>query len=352
MASRAQNETIICFFVLLMMLPLPAIASDKSSDKSTGLLQTNQQLIGEISIRNDGLKIDDYASVLTFVLAALPSQVKVLPTENYYYFWFHYQGVKYAGNLRFDVSDRDRGFVHFAWFRAFTPWHLESKNNYYRLGAADGVKLEKTDHLQYRLGFGGHSVVFALNDLSQVKPPDNVLLADEDYIGPVFDESALSFYLVFNRRLKVFHYVLDERNPVPEQWLPSKVSPAITIGLRTGFAFYQDKYAPRKILIGVYQGNSDLNNYLDGPFDQLPDNFIRGDILQRAILAVSPDLKGKIDRLGNFADGQTRYLIAPYLNYKTFKDLQVFEDCAGDKETRRDNFPKCLSFTTFEPDGE
>ena len=31
--------------------------------------------------------------------------------------------------------------------------------------------------------------------------------------------------------------------------------------------------ANRQILIGAFVGNTQLNNYFDGPFDQLPDNY-------------------------------------------------------------------------------
>ena len=49
------------------------------------------------------------------------------------------------------------------------------------------------------------------------------------------------------------------------------------------------------------------NNYFDGPFDQLPDNFIEGEALREAILAVRPQLKGEIDRFGASPDGSIRF---------------------------------------------
>ena len=39
-----------------------------------------------------------------------------------------------------------------------------------------------------------------------VKPPPDMLRADETFLGPIFDESAIRFFLVFNSRLKIFHY--------------------------------------------------------------------------------------------------------------------------------------------------
>jgi len=66
---------------------------------------------------------------------------------------------------------------------------------------------------------------------------------------------------------------------------------------------------------------------LDGPFDQLPDNFIKGDLLLEAILDARPDLKGSIDRYGNFAVGDQRYLVSLYLHYSTPNDLLPLEHC-------------------------
>ena len=51
------------------------------------------------------LKIDDIKAVFRLVFKSLPDKVKVYPTENYYYFYFYHDGVKYAGNFRFDVED-------------------------------------------------------------------------------------------------------------------------------------------------------------------------------------------------------------------------------------------------------
>ena len=110
------------------------------------------------------------------------------------------------------------------------------------------------------------------------------------------------------------------------------MSDRITIGKRTGFAFYDDRFAHRKILAGISQLNTSVNNYLDGPFDQLPDNFLRGDVLQKAILAESPESAGKIDRFGNSPDGETRYLIAPYMQYGDVSELGAVSDCAKKEE--------------------
>lgn len=96
--------------------------------------------------------------------------------------------------------------------------------------------------------------------------------------------------LMYNSRLKDFHYILDETKGVAEMFVPAPRTDRILIGKRTGFAFYRDHHLDRKILIGVYEGNMRANTYFDGPFDQLPDAFVKGDTLRNAILDVEPKL--------------------------------------------------------------
>ncbi|MCB1435453.1 MAG: hypothetical protein KDK75_23755, partial [Alphaproteobacteria bacterium] len=175
-----------------------------------------------------------------------------------------------------------------------------------------------------------------------VKPPEGAVVQGETYIGPVFDESGMRFFLVFNEELKAFYYIMDETTPPADQFNISSVSDRITIGIRTGFAYYADRFANRKILVGVNVLNTSVNNYLDGPFDQLPDNFIPGDRLQRAILSASPEMEGQMDRLGNSPDGETRYLIAPYLQYEEESELSLVSECAAHEELPV--YYNCFSF--------
>jgi hypothetical protein len=267
--------------------------------------------------------------------------VKVYPTENYYYFDFLHSGVRYSGNIRLDRSDRDDGKVHFAYYS--DRGELQDEPGVYKLlGKDDGVTVEKLDRFLYRVSFREKTVLFELNDLSAVRPPPAALAAEEKFLGPVFDESAIRFFLVFNPRLKIFLFVLDETAKIPEEFVAAKASDRILIGKRTGFAFYRDQRLDRKILIGVFEGNSLANNYFDGPFDQLPDNFIEGDELRDAILAVDPSLKGKIDRFGGSPDGTERFLIAPYASYRSEADLLPFHACATSKRIRPEAYYACF----------
>jgi len=267
------------------------------------------------------------------ILNSLPARVKVHTTENYYYFWLYRGGVRYAGNFRLGIGDRDNGIVHFTFFRGASAWQEAGDAVALALGANEGVRVRRISALAYEVSFRGKAVVFELNDLARHLPPAHALGDDESFIGPVYDDSALQFFLVFNRSAKTFLYVLDETSPVRDEFFRSKISDRIEIGERTGFAFYRDDRRQRRILIGVYEGNAVQNNFFDGPFDQLPDNFIRGERLRDAILSQDPDLRGKIDRFGIFADGQRRVAIVPYLFYTVQDDLGPVPACISAKQS-------------------
>lgn len=304
-------------------------------------LHTNQQFI-EAMRAPAKVQIADIDEVFAMVLDRLGDKVHVYPTENYYYFSFYYGGMRYSGNFRLSVTDRDQGKIHFTYYPAYNGWRRDPIDTYKVFGPADGVRVSKIDDFDYRVSYRGKSVLFALNDLSRVKPPAAIMNPDETYIGPVFDESGLQFYLVYNSHLKVFHYILNEQNGVADELDRSGVSPRILIGRRTGFAFYVDKMKPRKILIGVYAENSNVNNYLDGPFDQLPDNFIRGDTLRKALVDFVPELKGQITRYGFWKTGESRFLIGPYYYYTDPSDLALFDECASGPEMKGEYYYKCF----------
>jgi hypothetical protein len=306
-------------------------------------LHTNESDIAA-EIRTSTLAIDDPVAVFAFVMSRLPARVRVYPTENYYYFHFTHNGVRYDGNIRLAAADRDRGKVHFAYSERLTDWNENPPVRYVALDAASGVGVERIAPLVYRItpsgALDGRGVVFALNDLSPVKPPAGLLRADEALIGPSFDESGIAFFLVFNTRAKVFHYLLDETGRVADVLMPAAASDRILVGKRTGFGFYRD--GDRKILIGVNARQSRLNTVFDGPFDQLPENFIEGDTLRDAIVAADPRMKGKVDRLGYFGDGLNRFLIHPYLPYREVGDLGVFHRCATSKSVPAAERPRCF----------
>lgn len=319
----------------------PAAAEPKPGEPGYGVT-FNQQIIDRLNDAPD-FNIDDPMTAFAHVFAALPEDATIYPTENYYYFQFVWSGIDFAGNMRLDVSDRDDGVLHFAYFTKNEPWNVEILSNYRPLTIKDGVKVEKIDDLLYAVTYEGKTVRFHLNDLTAVEAPEGIVAEGDTLLGPTFDESGIPFFLVFNEPRKEFLFVLNENEPLNDILLPfNDDHPALTIGSRTGFAFYEDRYSPRKILVGVYDGNVSANNYFDGPFDQLPDNFIPGEELRDAITTKYPELDGEIDRLGAFRSQDGRFLVNPYINYQYPGELERFLRC-GDVALDEEKFYACLA---------
>jgi len=312
---------------VVAVLAAAGVAAAQSSDLPH--LQTIDDFVDEVT-NTYKLDIRDTMAILDFVFGSLPERVKVYPTENYFYFRFIHNGLPYAGNFRLDVLDRDEGKIQFGYYEELAPWKPEGIGieQYVVLDASHGVQVERIDRLVYRVTYKGKSVVFELNDLSRVRPPPSALGPDDKFLGPVFDESAIRFFLIFNTKLKIFHFVLDETINVHDEFFNLQGTDRILIGKRTGFAFYRDHKLDRKILIGAYAPNSALNNYYDGPFDQLPDNFMEGEVLREAIIAVEPRAKGKIGRLGHYSDQESRFGVHPYMLYKETRELLRVDRCA------------------------
>jgi hypothetical protein len=316
---------------------IAAVSAATAQNPEHPTLHFHEDYVGEIT-RTTTLALDDPLAVFAFVLNSLPERVKVYPTENYYYFSFVHNGTPYSGNIRIERDEGDKDSLHFAYFETAGEWRTETPGKYVVFGASQGVTLEKLEPLVYRVSYGGKSVVFALNDLSQVKPPAGGLAPGEKFIGPIFDDSGIRFFLVYNSKLKIFLYILDETVKVAEELFPYQGTDRILVGKRTGFAYYRDHRLDRKILIGVLDTNVRLNNYFDGPFDQLPDNFIEGETLREAILEMQPNLKGKIDRFGRAPGGEVRLSIVPYLQYFELSELDAFHECARRKIQEADYY--------------
>ena len=321
----------------LLALALPiSLAAAQNVDAPR--IETNQAYIEDLQ-RTAGLDINDPLTVFAVVFASLPLNVKVYPTENYYYFSFAYDGKAFHGNLRLDPTTRDDGRIEFGYFQGLSQWNEAGGiERFVVLDASHGVRVERLERLAYRVSYKDKSVVFTLNDLSGVRPPPEVIGSDEQFLGPVFDEFGVRFFLVFNKRLKAFHFILDETAGVTDELHATKQTDRIVIGRRTGFAFYRDHRLNRRILIGAFEGNTNANTWFDGPFDQLPENFIEGEELRDAIVAADPSVKGKIGRLGHYLNEEGRYLINPYMIYGRESDLLRIHRCATGRQKRSDYY--------------
>ena len=306
-------------------------------------LHTNQEMIDDLLRPND-LDIKNPDAVFEAVFEQLAPKVTVYPTESYYYFTFQLNGINYAGNIRFDAADQFDGKVHFAYANEYAYWRKPLDPVYKKMGPDDGVKVEQANTFLYKITFKGKTVEFELPDLSNVKPAPGMLRDDEIYLGPSWDESGVQFFLIYNKTAKAFLYLLSE-TPKVDLYEPSSLSPAVTVGNRTSFVFYKDKLLDRKILMGDFIGHTMLNDYFDGPFDQLPDNYVQGNALLDAILEVEPGLKDeKADRYGADPTGEFRYGITSYKYYAHIGDLKPIVDCA-EKNSDPAVYYKCFDAT-------
>ena len=102
-------------------LALLALLACRRAPKRSAL-QTNQSYVEDVT-RPTSLNVDDPMSVFGYVMSQLPERVKVYPTENYYYFGFFHNGIRYAGNIRLDASNRDDGKAIFAYFEDTSQWY-------------------------------------------------------------------------------------------------------------------------------------------------------------------------------------------------------------------------------------
>ncbi|MGQ0742164.1 MAG: hypothetical protein ACT4OG_07705 [Alphaproteobacteria bacterium] len=269
----------------------------------------------------------DAGAIFDYVFSSLPDSVTVYPTENYYYFSLTAEGKTLWGNLRLDVLDRDRGVIHLGYFEYDENGEIQDREGRQKAySKKDGVEVRRLERFLYAVTHKGRSVRFRLNDIGTA-PPKKAKLADfETFLGNIFDESGLKFFLIFNRPEEHFLYVLNEDGAVPETF--QSVTADVVRGQRTGFAFYVDAPNTRKILVGVYGENTDRNNFYDGPFDQLPDNYAVQANLKRYLEEAYPYAKGSIDAYGNFVSRpEARIVVNPYTVYYRVEDLSFVASC-------------------------
>ena len=316
--TALQGSAIAAALIASMASAPPAAASE---------IKTNEAYVNDV-LAPAAFDIKVIDEVFDHIFSTLGDEVTVYPTENYYYFKFLHEGALYAGNFRLDIADRDQGIIHFAYFSENNPFTEQALSEHRAYNAEFGVTVEKKNELAYAVTRNGRTVTFQLNDLRDVAPAADQIGPGEVYLGPVFDESGVQMFLLWNPELKMFLYVLDE-SVASEQHFQSSASNQVKIGYRSSFAYYSDRYLDRWILVGVRAAEASLNTYFDGPFDQLPDNFIKGNALGEALVALSPDVEGQIDRLGNSKDLMGRMLVDPYILYQEEAELALFDQCAA-----------------------
>ena len=253
------------------------------------------------------------------------------PTENYYYFTLHVAGRRFAGNVRLPASRRDQGVLSFNYFE-FSEFPGGGRNpsghtKYYN--QADGVSVVKVDSFTYQVAYRGKTVTFNLNRLPQEPPKLFPLGEDEVFIERTFDESGYQFFLLFNEKGNYPFWVLNEEEGVPDVLEP--LGEDLLVRSRSAFAFWVDEnHGNRNVLVGVWRFHANRNDYFDGPFDQLADNYAGEVGISEYIQRAYPGLRGKIDKYGIYTDREsgTRVALSTYLFYDTYADVRRFMENA------------------------
>ena len=267
--------------------------------------------------------------MLWHVFSRLPPEVRVYPSENYYYWQLDIDGRHLQGNIRLSANARDEGMIGFAYSeqRVLGEDTAAPERLVHRaiLGAADGVTLTKSGDRRYDLGYSDHFVRFHLENLPQTPPRSEILRQGEEFVARTFDESGLQFLLLFQARERFFFWVLDEAPSLKVAEHFVFIRERVVIGRRTRFVFRVDGAAgDRKVLIGVSRASVQSNDYYDGPFDQLPDNHVESARLHDRMIIEAPELKGKIDRFGFYIDDKPPMRVA-LVRYAIYSDRDHLE---------------------------
>ena len=277
-----------------------------------------------------GLDVRNSDAVFAWVFRRLPPEVMVYPTENYFYWRLTVAGREIRGNFRPASGMREQGQISFA----YTEWHefpdevLEPGRLSIarRLGAEDGVTVTCPDGFSCDVSCEGKTVRFRLHQIPQLPPAAGVLGAEERFVSRTWDESGLPFLLCYHTSAKCFFWVLNEEKPVAEVF--TELSPGIHFGRRTGFVFWTDPgHAGREILTAVREASVRRNDYYDGPFDQLADNYAAQVPLRQLVEEAFPPLKGGIDLYGYYTSGPDkggRVALTSYFSYSTVEQAVDF----------------------------
>ena len=277
-----------------------------------------------------GLDVRNSDAVFAWIFRHLPPEVTVYPTENYFYWRLTVAGREIRGNLRPASGLREQGIVSFA----YAEWlefpdgilEMDRLSIARRLGAEDGVTVVCPDGFTCDISCEGKTVRFRLLQVPQKPPAQGMLAPEERFVSRTWDESGLPFFLCYHSTEKCFFWILNEEQPVAETF--TTAAPGIHLGRRTGFMLWTDAgHANRKILTAVREASVRRNDYYDGPFDQLADNYAAQVPLRKYIMEAFPALTDSIDLHGYYTVGPDkggRVALTSYLSYGSIAQALEF----------------------------
>lgn len=316
----------------------PAAAAHATLPDDGAYLLFNQRMIEGAT--QAALDITDPDAIFTRVFHGLPDEVIVYPSENYYYFVLHADQRQIWGNIRLAAGARERGELSFGYFEFVEfPWRSGeglSGSKFYN--ANDGVIVTELDRFTYSVTFQGKEVIFHLHELDQSPPTQFALGPDEIFVERTMDESGYQFFLLFNTRDNYFFWVLNEEEALPDTLEP--LADDLLAGKRSGFAFWVDAaHDNRKVLMAVRKLSVTRNDYYDGPFDQLADNYAAETNVAEYMQRAYPALRDRIDVYGYYTDRERpmRVALSTYFNYYAQADLLSLAE-----EVRKSDDPYAL----------
>jgi hypothetical protein len=312
---------------------LPAIPSSGGTpdvvfiDDPDQYLLLNQRIIEGLS--SFDLDITNVNEVFKHIFNRLPDEVTVYPSENYYYFVLYAEERQFWGNIRLPAGARDDGELSFAYFE-FEEFPVGARSGITRskfFNEPDGVFVRQVEPYAYNVEFEGKTVKFRFHELRQDRPQSFPLGPGETFIQRTFDESGIQFFLLFNRVQNYFFWVLNEEEIVPDTLNLLPGHDDVLLAKKSGFAFYVDEaHGNRKVLSAIRRLSVNRNDYYDGPFDQLADNYADETGVSEFMQRAYPGLRNRIDKFGYYLD-QTRPLrvaISTYYTYLSSADLNQF----------------------------
>ncbi len=271
----------------------------------------------------------DYREVLPQLLAQAGAVAHIYPSENYYYFKFPWAGSLFSGSLRLSSDRREQGEVDYTCYQSYRGWVEpgDEIREQKRLSAAEGVLVEKIAPLHYRVTSGGEETLFILHSLDH-KSEGAPLKPEESRVGRAQDDSGVVFELIYNRELNDFYFLLDPKMSVPDTLV--QLAPQTLISRRTGFVYYRAMHTQRYVLVAVNAGETRLNSYFDGPFDQLPENDYATLGFWDYVYKVYPDMVGNHTPGGTVSEDGMIFSLRPYRLYDGTSELGFIEMCANE----------------------
>ena len=312
----------------------PELRDAPDRESKTGALRLREPEPGA-----PGPDFDDPRSVVRFLLSVLDSGT-VYPTEGYFYFRFNLDGRRISGNLRF--TSIDEGTLHTGYFETNADTGRVPGIGAVRTAtfAAEQGLTVASEPLHdggtlHRVTLDGETTAFVIPRVYREMPPGIELLAHEQLVSGVLDESGYALALIFDSESPRFRYLLANSRESPEGLHPVKrAASGLVVGEHSGFVFARDA-SNRLTLVGVDRARIMANDYFDGPFDQVPPDLALRPMLHRAYpytRTASP-----IDEHGNFLGrDSSRVAIAPYTAYSDIDELLERYTSAADGPTPRD----------------